>query len=404
MQEGIDIRCAQPLTAWPLDEQLLFGRVVPGGPLVRDCAVFAKPGGNFWVMLDLASKDSRLWETPLIQFTGVDPDKNHPFAVRFRFSYTSGGAVHCEINEHPLTLLPLSLSDLKISGRTVSEPKSGAGTVAPVTIPVEPVELDKSLASYDNPDAVTVCQNWMTARKDSSPLWNKVKPGFVARTDDNILSDFSTDLSVLKDFRDKLRAGDTRYISQVASKLRSLVSWKDLSPSYTPLLLRLAEKKDLPLPVYVNSPKPLFDEHEFAGRTVINTSAVKGFRAGVYPLVPGTKLVDFQDVLSEKYFTDTLFPEGGSAAGEGRTVQMSGGDLIIEYANAYGGSHSSAATTVGLERVRSQHADYLSFTFTMLADCVLDLGNWILAHWGRPPAFEVAEEPVKGETVEGEQT
>lgn len=117
--------------------------------------------------------------------------------------------------------------------------------------------------SFNDPDAAYRCTPWTDWRR-THLSGNEVPAGRITKTLPEQLADLSDAANRIRDLLGLLEAGQTHWAGVLAVELRALVHWreKDFLTSKgsnkhksIPLLFRVAQYRDLPLPVYMFAPQ-----------------------------------------------------------------------------------------------------------------------------------------------------
>jgi hypothetical protein len=178
-------------------------------------------------------------------------------------------------------------SEIFIQGKKLDIYKSG---VPPLEIELTKVQPTMELKDFDDTAIETACRTWIANRRKKFSV-PSLRPGRKPKTLTEQAKDLRISIDntkVLSNLIDK--GGQTNLIGYLAAELRALVYWtKDdtREGGYNPLLLRLASKDDLPLPVIYQREQKLMDFQEFAKKTVLQLgpAGVHGGIATSYSLL-----------------------------------------------------------------------------------------------------------------------
>ena len=110
--------------------------------------------------------------------------------------------------------------------------------------------------SYETSTAGEICAERMALRRErmAEIEARKVRPGRRRKTPKDELSDLEAAIARLSIDLDGARHGVESSVRGVAGGIRALTYWPNDKPTWNPLLLRLATRLELPLPVYVEPP------------------------------------------------------------------------------------------------------------------------------------------------------
>jgi hypothetical protein len=172
-------------------------------------------------------------------------------------------------------------------------------------------------------------------------------------------------------------AGHKAFVRKIAGSLRSLIYWQirkdgSLNPSYNPLLLRLAARKNLPLPVFA-MPDDRATRPEIVSQAEIHV--INNFPT-VGKLFPGQSLMDLQAWMNMPISTERF---AGLLSGAEKELAVK--DIIGDVANTMGGAHYDEDVPEQLDRLRNFGAYNQGFVdqfLVMVADTILKLGVFVL--------------------------
>lgn len=226
--------------------------------------------------------------------------------------------------------------------------------------------------SIENPDANQACHHWIEWRKRRFPqLKNqKVKSNRRVKTDFEEIEDLRRSLASLRLLLERSKDNDLFLAGHLAAELRALVYWvKDDDRSYNPLLLRIANKAHLPLPVYgfrelipLPSNIPIPRLHLVGNGLTLTKSA------------PKHELMDLQDWLLTEAIQLNVFslPD--------RSRSITNAVFISEAANTLGCAHYDEDTSEFFDEMFKMGTNveaYYSYLFH-IADGVSVLCEWVL--------------------------
>jgi len=162
------------------------------------------------------------------------------------------------------------------------------------------------------------------------------------------------------------RAGKTYFFEDILANLRSLVFYKNRSPNYDPLLLRVVAFKHMPLPVYVIPADDALTEHITDSEPAIADFSSVSFE----PVIPCVKMVDFQEFLEKP----TLLYEG---------QQFSPLAIIEKIATKQSAAHFDQTVPKVVEGLKDTPVllgeNILDHYILTLAELVAKLGHYVLS-------------------------
>ncbi len=173
-------------------------------------------------------------------------------------------------------------------------------------------------------------------------------------------------VQALVDLLQGFRAGKTYFFEDILANLRSLVFYKNKSPNYDPLLLRVVAFKHMPLPVYVIPADDALTEHITDSDPAIADFSSVSFE----PIIPCVKMVDFQEFLEKP----TLLYEG---------QQISPLALIEKIATKQSTAHFDQTVPKVVEGLKDTPVilgkNILDHYILILAELVVKLGHYVLS-------------------------
>jgi hypothetical protein len=231
--------------------------------------------------------------------------------------------------------------------------------------------LPKQDLSINHADAATVCANWVQRRQAKFAVRPRLRRARY-KTIQEESADLHRALLCLEDLRIQLIGGKAHLLGLLAAELRALTYWqKDDSPDhgYNPLLLRMASKADLPLPVYgmkdfTRPPGPQASIH------------LSGDVAKLRRAFATEELVDLQHWMKRILFEIDLPP----------VTAMTAKELISETANSLGASHYDEDVSAFVSALREMTAGDRNALLRLLCDLaetVGALGEWVLSELKR---------------------
>jgi hypothetical protein len=231
--------------------------------------------------------------------------------------------------------------------------------------------------STDRVDASQACERWILNRraKFSSPRLSRAR----LKTIHEQVDDLRRSVLCLKDISEQVVKGKNHLLGILATELRALVYWKKDAArehNHNPLLLRLASKADLPLPVYVGQSCPWPESLPHA--SVYFSPNSPRLRS----IFQCDHLVDLQDWL------DTVVMRIDGMPNKPLTAK----DVISETAYTLGSAHydEDVSEFIAILRdMKSFEVDQLVQFLISTAGIVGDLSEWVISELrSRPVSYQ----------------
>jgi hypothetical protein len=235
--------------------------------------------------------------------------------------------------------------------------------------------------SFEHPDAKANCKKWTDWRKAryANP---KLQPKAQRRlkTDDEQIDELSETLKALEDLARAVQAGNLRFLEDVAGRLRSAVYWQEGSKNYNPILLRLAGRLGLPLPVFAFPDKipdepPIIRDAAFQYTSPIHVTLQKTY--------PAQELMDLQQWLESEVQVQRFEEMHGSVA-ERVERSVTAKQLILDFSTTLGNSHYDDDVPLALDALQILQAGQVNALSKFIIDValvVVSLGRWVLCKW-----------------------
>lgn len=184
-----------------------------------------------------------------------------------------------------------------------------------------------------HPNAANNCQEWMEWRRNrySNPKASTKKNRRLKTLDEQV-AELRNAVASLIDLVALVQSGKQHLLGHLATELRALVYWN--GKHYSPLLLRIAGRFNLPLPVYM-----LPDDS--SNEPSILKEAQQRFRTNEPSLIkklPNQKIVDIQEWLSSP-IQNALINRGDSGKSSIQEDTINAKDLILDAATVLGSAH-----------------------------------------------------------------
>jgi hypothetical protein len=259
-----------------------------------------------------------------------------------------------------------STVNLRINGQDLHEDSPGSSTLLLPSRP--PVPDERSL---DDPNASTKCQKWIQNRKSMFSGSKTPRTGRRLKTLQEEADDLSNSMRRLRHLNQQITAGHTYLLGTLAGEMRASVYWpigRDAQPSqsYNPILLRMANVAELPLPVYFKPRGPV----PAALRTAVTHLTADPPR--LHREFGNDDVCDLQESLVQ-----TTIRLG---AAPGRTIKAL--ELIKELAHTMGASHYDEDASEFLDilhAVRISDTDKATLLMCQIAETLVSLSEWVLS-------------------------
>ena len=175
---------------------------------------------------------------------------------------------------------------LRINGQEILEWSRARNEVCHIM--VTPLTVS-NIPSFDHPEATNACKNQMAWRKSlySNPK-TSAKQNRRMKTESEQIEELKNALDALTEVVLLVTQGKNYMIGHVATALRSLVYWK--GQNYSPLLIRLAGRFSLPLPIFA-----VLDSEEIPAIVSEANLHFSSQNASIVKEFPAHILVDLQD-------------------------------------------------------------------------------------------------------------
>jgi hypothetical protein len=253
---------------------------------------------------------------------------------------------------------------LRLSGQDLVP----AGENAPViTLPASPVRAEKS---FEAADAVNACRPWIANRKSKFST-SRARQGRRPKTIQEQAADLREPALRLRYLSQEVRAGKQFLLGALAADIRASVYWpagrdSEADRKWNPILLRMASKADLPLPVYAipSSPQP-----PAAGQAQVHLTAEIPRVDAVFT---SDEICDLQEVLKRAVLR--LGPEPGR-----KIIAL---ELLAELAHTMGAAHYDDDASQFADFMRtmgSARGDLVTTFACWTAETLASLSEWVLS-------------------------
>src|SRR5207249_62168 len=177
----------------------------------------------------------------------------------------------------------------------------------------------------------------------------------------------------LVDLVSLIRQGKRHLIGHLAAELRALMYWYEKKKTYNPLLLRLAGKFDLPLPIF-------FLKEENVPEIVSKANLhVRRGHASILKTFPTQRLADLQEWLGSTVLDLRVIKNtGGVSQSEHKALIAK--DVILEMSTTLGTAHYDEDVPLLLEmlyQTRGPVADELTILLVEAATVVVELCDFV---------------------------
>jgi hypothetical protein len=266
-------------------------------------------------------------------------------------------------------LLTITLSDSElnvyVSGQKLlpySEGVAKAVLLADNTVPRD--------LSLNDPSASINCQQWIQNRRSKFSGPPFIRSNRQLKTVEEQASDLRTSILRLRHLVEQVRLGKKFLLGTLAGEMRASINWgKDDKPEHlnNPLLLRMANLAELPLPVFV---VPEIAEPPILGTAIMDYDKSRAPR--IKRLYGTDQVADLQESLVSTVLRLGPVP--------GKTIKAL--DLIAELANTMGASHydhDASDFLKVLEKMETAEGDLVLVFMCQTADVLISLSEWVLS-------------------------
>jgi hypothetical protein len=241
--------------------------------------------------------------------------------------------------------------------------------VPTVSISVFGQENSAAPDAFTHPTAGALCKKWIDNRKAKfatpKPIGSTHR---IRKSIEDETKDLKGSVVRLRDITQQVLNGKSYLLGTLAAEIRALVHWKkDAARELaSPLLLRMASKGDMPLPVFFIKHRPL---------PPMDSSPAIHFEPEVprrFPIFPTDELQDLQDWLESPVLTIGPSPARTESALR----------IISELANTAGGAHYDEDSSEHVELLRTIlafHMDALMRFVCETALLVASQAEWVLS-------------------------
>ena len=228
--------------------------------------------------------------------------------------------------------------------------------------------------SLNHPEAVKLCKEWMNWRKAryADPK-SCAKKNRRLKTIEEQVAELQNSIASLVDLLVLIQNGRSHMLGHLATELRALVYWN--GRNYNPLLLRVAGRFDLPLPVYMleekqDAPKILEDAQQ----------RIETNEPSILKTIPNQKIVDVQEWLKTP-IQRARFERKQEGTSSLHSEMTTAKDLILDTATALGSAHYDEDFSDHLELIyRTNVFGVSTLTYLLLRSSIviIELGRFVL--------------------------
>jgi len=200
-------------------------------------------------------------------------------------------------------------------------------------------------------DARALCEPWVAWRKTRYGVAKTVaKPNRRLKSEAEQFEELRMSNRCLTDLAGAVANGNAHLTGHLATELRALLYWRDSkASSYSPLLIRLAGRLNLPLPIYqIPEGSPVPD-------IVLEASfRVRSGEPSLIKDIPSKELVDIQEWL-RRVVIDVDFSEQLADGVAAHRLSLTGKEVILDMATTRGSAHYDEDVPKALEALYSMH-------------------------------------------------
>jgi len=194
--------------------------------------------------------------------------------------------------------------------------------------------------SIGHPDARTACARWISERQrrfsEKKPFKPKPDRKRVSKTTSRQAEELHESAQMLRDSIRFVATGAKHHLPSIAGVMRSLVYWPNLNPTWNPLLLRLANVRQLGLPVFGFEPA----EGPPKEGLVLH---IQNLAPSITREFKGQSLMDLEAYLSLQLVLATRE--------DGQTSTLSVGETLGSIASSQGASHYDETIDLDIHRL-----------------------------------------------------
>lgn len=228
--------------------------------------------------------------------------------------------------------------------------------------------------SLNHPEAAKLCKEWMGWRKNryDNPK-SSAKKNRRLKTIEEQVAELQNSIASLVDLVVLIQRGKYHLLGHLATELRALVYWN--GRNYSPLLLRVAGRFGLPLPIY------MLKEKQTAPRILEDAQQrIRTNEPSILKTIPNQEIVDVQVWLTAPIQNALIEREHeGTSSVQGETTTAK--DLILDAATVLGSAHYDEDLPDHLELLyrftvfgTSGLANFLLHSATV----IIELGRFVL--------------------------
>lgn len=259
---------------------------------------------------------------------------------------------------------------LSINGREIA--LASSESVPPHVVTLSNTTVP-SVLSFSDPDVGVACKAWIDWRTRRYSGEKAVKKKRRLKTLEQQFGELVSVVASLRDLSLLVGQGKHYLAGHLATELRALIYWKESKSNYSPLLIRIAGRLGLPLPIY------FFGDREFPPAGMPEPAmAYTTNAASLIKTLPKQMVGDFQEWLSSLIFVVHV---GAEKADFDAIERISAKELILHIAAVHGAAHYDDDMPLSSEVVfglygpgRQQIIDFL----LQCSNLVVNLGKFVL--------------------------
>jgi len=235
---------------------------------------------------------------------------------------------------------------------------------APILIKVTPVN-DLEMQSINHPNALMKCEKWIIWRKNRFENKQLRRSNRRYKSDVEVQEELKNSIVILNGILERIKQGEIVHLGYLSAILRALLFWNS-SKNYSPLLLRLANKKNLPLPLFALPAKEnnIPDFFKNAKWIRMNIPTIRKNELA-------QEIIDLQEWLEQEFIVK---PNAISES------QKTNKEMIAQYANTMGGTHYDESVpndiVIMKEYIVSQNNIFSSFLI-QTGEVILALSKYV---------------------------
>jgi hypothetical protein len=246
-----------------------------------------------------------------------------------------------------------------LNGTNVKDSATAAGEILTIATRTHPPQTQ---TSFQDPQASSACREWMEWRKHryAGPKLSPKENRRLKSLPEQLL-ELGRAQQSLADLLNLIQQGHTHLLGHLATELRALIYWN--GKNYSPLLLRVAGRLALPLPMFFM----VYREPPISPKTQLH---LRQPSPSLFRTLPGESLGDLQEWLLQPVLRAELqrFRHGNAVREE---VTLTVKDVVLSLATTLGAAHYDEDVPDSLEALYNIRGPLGDAASQILVDVVL---------------------------------